>query len=113
MLAATNRPDIIDEALLRPGRIDRVLYVAPPDQVRALISSLQLAISMILANRYILFLKTFLQGELIEIEVVFSVIQRRRKPGMDAVFTALAQENENIVFLISSCCLLEYDCRSI
>ena len=34
VLAATNRPDIIDEALLRPGRIDRVLYVAPPDQVR-------------------------------------------------------------------------------
>jgi hypothetical protein len=33
VLAATNRPDIIDDALLRPGRIDRVLYVAPPDQV--------------------------------------------------------------------------------
>ncbi|KAK9324242.1 P-loop containing nucleoside triphosphate hydrolase protein [Lipomyces orientalis] len=31
VLAATNRPEIIDSALLRPGRIDRMLYVGPPD----------------------------------------------------------------------------------
>jgi transitional endoplasmic reticulum ATPase len=30
VIAATNRPDIIDSALLRPGRFDRLLYV-PPD----------------------------------------------------------------------------------
>lgn len=31
VIASTNRPDIIDPALLRPGRFDRLLYVAPPD----------------------------------------------------------------------------------
>ena len=31
IVAATNRPDAIDEALLRPGRIDRIIYVPPPD----------------------------------------------------------------------------------
>ena len=32
VIAATNRPDIIDPALLRPGRLDRLVYVAPPDE---------------------------------------------------------------------------------
>lgn len=31
LIAATNRPDIIDPALLRPGRLDKVLYVPLPD----------------------------------------------------------------------------------
>ncbi|KAK9786280.1 hypothetical protein WJX73_009383 [Symbiochloris irregularis] len=31
VLAATNRPDRLDDALLRPGRFDRVLYVPVPD----------------------------------------------------------------------------------
>ena len=32
VIGATNRPDIIDEALLRPGRFDRILEVPPPDK---------------------------------------------------------------------------------
>ncbi|MCS7129033.1 MAG: CDC48 family AAA ATPase [Candidatus Caldarchaeum sp.] len=32
IMGATNRPDILDPALLRPGRFDRVLYVPPPDK---------------------------------------------------------------------------------
>ena len=31
IIAATNRPDIVDPALLRPGRFDRMLLVPPPD----------------------------------------------------------------------------------
>ncbi|XP_053317383.1 ribosome biogenesis protein SPATA5 [Spea bombifrons] len=32
ILAATNRPDLIDKALMRPGRIDRIIYVPLPDE---------------------------------------------------------------------------------
>ena len=31
IVAATNRPDMIDKAIIRPGRIDRIIYVPLPD----------------------------------------------------------------------------------
>ena len=32
VLGATNRPDFLDPALLRPGRLDRLVYSPPPDR---------------------------------------------------------------------------------
>lgn len=31
IVAATNRPEVLDSALLRPGRLDQIVYVPPPD----------------------------------------------------------------------------------
>lgn len=42
VLAATNRPDIIDKALVRPGRIDRLIYIPPPD-LKARVDVLKIA----------------------------------------------------------------------
>ncbi|CAN0443292.1 unnamed protein product, partial [Hapterophycus canaliculatus] len=31
IIGATNRPDIIDSALMRPGRLDQLIYIPMPD----------------------------------------------------------------------------------
>ncbi|KAJ6234581.1 atpase family protein [Anaeramoeba flamelloides] len=46
IVGATNRPDMIDKALIRPGRFDRVIYVPPPD-LEARKSILQICFSKI------------------------------------------------------------------
>jgi len=35
LVAATNRPDRVDAALLRPGRLDQIVYVPPPEDTAA------------------------------------------------------------------------------
>lgn len=37
VVAATSRPDLIDPALLRPGRLDRIVKCPLPDRVRMLV----------------------------------------------------------------------------
>lgn len=36
IIGATNRPDIIDPALLRPGRLDQLIYIPLPDDASRL-----------------------------------------------------------------------------
>ena len=42
LVAATNRPDRVDSALLRPGRLDQIVYVPPPADTAARLEILEL-----------------------------------------------------------------------
>jgi transitional endoplasmic reticulum ATPase len=50
VIGVTNRPDLIDTSLLRPGRLDLIVYIAPPDEKARLEIMKILTSSMPLAN---------------------------------------------------------------
>lgn len=51
IVAATNRPDLIDKAIMRPGRLDRIVYVRLPDEkTRAEIFRIKLSKMPVAAN---------------------------------------------------------------
>ena len=43
VIGATNRPDLIDPAMLRPGRLERLVFVPPPAWLAAQIATLPAA----------------------------------------------------------------------
>jgi cell division protease FtsH len=63
MIAATNRPDVLDPALLRPGRFDRQIVVDAPDQ-----------------NGREAILKVHAKGKPLDPEIDFAVLAKRT-PG--------------------------------
>lgn len=46
MMAATNRPDVLDPALLRPGRFDRQVMVPLPD-IKGRVEILKVAVKKV------------------------------------------------------------------
>lgn len=75
LLAATNRPDILDPALLRPGRFDRQVVVDRPD-----------------VNGRLAILKAHIKGKKIGDEVNLDVIARRTPGFVGADLANLVNE---------------------
>lgn len=48
VIAATNRPDLVDPALLRPGRFDKMFYLGPCVDAKSKLSVLRA-----LTNKYV------------------------------------------------------------
>ncbi|MCZ7382105.1 MAG: CDC48 family AAA ATPase [Candidatus Methanoperedens sp.] len=75
VIAATNRPDMVDPALLRPGRFDRFIYIRPPD----------------LAEREAI-LKIHLKGKPLAGEVNIKELARRTEGYVGADIEAICRE---------------------
>lgn len=75
VIAATNRPDMVDPALLRPGRFDRFIYIRPPD----------------LKEREAI-LKIHLKGKPLSDEVDFKELARRTEGYVGADIEAICRE---------------------
>ena len=79
VLAATNRRDVLDDALLRPGRFDRLIYVPLPDR-----SSREAILSLYMSNKNI----SVPVGELAEATGGFSGAQLKNLLNEAAILAA-------------------------
>lgn len=91
VMAATNRPDILDPALLRPGRFDRHIYISPPafedrKQIFELLSSKTKFDSAITADKFAEISDRFTGAEIV------SIVQ-------DAAFLALDSDASLVIIL--------------
>jgi len=75
VIAATNRPDMVDTALLRPGRLDRLLYIPAPDE----------------ASRLAIF-KIHTQGKPLAADVNLEELARQAKDYVGADIEAVCRE---------------------
>lgn len=80
VIAATNRPDRLDSALMRPGRFDRLVYIPPPDEE---------------SRRKIL--EVHLQGKPLAADVDLSELARRTEDYSGADLAALCYEASMIL----------------
>jgi transitional endoplasmic reticulum ATPase len=90
VVAATNRPDMVDPALLRPGRLERFIYIRPPDQnERELIFDIHLKGKPLASDIDVKEMATRAQGyvgadiEAICHEAAIIALRDWIKPGMD------------------------------
>lgn len=81
VIAATNRPDIIDPAMLRPGRLDKLLYVPIPD-----------------LNSRTSILKTVTRKMPLSSDVILASIAKKCEHYTGADLTALCRESATICF---------------
>jgi proteasome regulatory subunit len=94
-IAATNRPDILDEALLRPGRFDRVIEIPiPNDEARASILNIHMTkmpvTKGVSIDNLVLGTEGFSGAELkaLTVEAGMCAIRDERKKATKADFTA-------------------------
>eukprot|EP00835_Amoeboradix_gromovi_P005311 NODE_488_length_7780_cov_0.211691.p1 type:complete len:576 gc:universal NODE_488_length_7780_cov_0.211691:3859-5586(+) len=88
VLAATNRPDIIDAALLRPGRIDKMMYVPMPTK----------------EDRFLI-LKTVTRSIPLELNTDMGMIAGYTKGFTGADLTALVREASALAIRNNKNCL--------
>lgn len=94
VLAATSRPDLLDPALLRPGRLDRQLLCPLPDKVRLIFYRYVfkiITIFIILINIFIWQYRLFQKGRM----VILTVLAKNLDSSDDIDLEKIAEATES------------------